>query len=125
MAKKRDDSRDSSRDDPNLPNEKSLTRRDFVKTGAAAGLGAAALLESDKTQAQGATTGAEGIEWDYEGGYRHRGRGVRGPDRGHSRQGSGCQRAGGRFQLRPWRQNAAQRVLHITRWWRPRPAPGH
>ena len=62
MAKKRD----TTRNDPKLRNEKSLSRRDFVKTGAAAGLGAAALLKPDKTQAQVSATGADGIGWDYE-----------------------------------------------------------
>ena len=47
MAKKRD----NKWNDPKLKNENGLSRRDFVKTGAAAGLGAAALLESDKAQA--------------------------------------------------------------------------
>ena len=62
MAKKRD----NKWNDPKLKNENGLSRRDFVKTGAAAGLGAAALLESDKAQAQVFATGAEGIVWDYE-----------------------------------------------------------
>ena len=62
MAKKRD----NKSNDPKLKNETGLSRRDFVKTGAAAGLGAAALLESDRTQAQLAATAAEDILWDYE-----------------------------------------------------------
>ena len=61
MAKKRDE----PRDDPKLQNEKGLSRREFVKTGAAAGLGAAALLESGVAKAQ-ASTGAEDVVWDYE-----------------------------------------------------------
>lgn len=61
MAKKRDE----TRDDPKLQNEKGLSRREFVKTGAAAGLGAAALLESGVAKAQ-ASTGAEDVVWDYE-----------------------------------------------------------
>ena len=61
MAKKRDE----ERNDPKLRNESGLSRRDFVKTGAAAGIGAAALLDSDKARAQ-ASTGAEAIAWDYE-----------------------------------------------------------
>ena len=62
MAKKRD----NKWNDPKLKNGNGLSRRDFVKTGAAAGLGAAALLESDKAQALVSATGAEGIAWDYE-----------------------------------------------------------
>jgi hypothetical protein len=61
VAKKRDD----TRDDPKLQNEKGLSRRDFVKTGAAVGLGATALMESGRAQAQ-ASTGAQDIVWDYE-----------------------------------------------------------
>ena len=57
MAKKRDHTRSGSK------SSEGLSRRDFVKTGAAAGLGAAALLESGQTQAQGA---AQDISWDYE-----------------------------------------------------------
>ena len=53
-------------DDPNLKDKKGLSRRDFVKTGAAAGLGAGALLESEKTQAQVPVTGTEDNVWDYE-----------------------------------------------------------
>ena len=62
MAKKRD----NKRNDPKLQNKSGLNRRDFVKTGAAAGLGAAALFEPEKAQAQGSATGREGIVWDYE-----------------------------------------------------------
>ena len=62
MGKKRD----NNPNDPKLQNKNSLNRRDFVKKGAAAGLGAAALLQPEKAQAQGASTGAEGIVWDYE-----------------------------------------------------------
>ena len=42
-----------------------LSRRDFVKTGAA-GLGAAAILEADSARAQGASTGADSLEWHYD-----------------------------------------------------------
>ena len=62
MARKRE----KKQNDPKLQNKNGLSRRDFVKTGAVAGLGAAALFESGGTQAQGATTGAEGMVWDYE-----------------------------------------------------------
>jgi hypothetical protein len=62
MTSKRDD----KSNDPSLKSENGLSRRDFVKTGAAAGLGAAALLESDKAQAQASVTGAADIVWDYE-----------------------------------------------------------
>ena len=47
MAKK-----DSDRDDPRLENEQGISRRDFVKTGTAAGLGAGALLTPDPARAQ-------------------------------------------------------------------------
>jgi hypothetical protein len=62
MAKNSDDARKESRQ----RNEKGLSRREFVKTGAAAGFGAAALLDSDRAKAQGASTGADAIEWHYE-----------------------------------------------------------
>ncbi len=62
MAKKRE----KKQEDPKLQNKDGLSRRDFVKTGAVAGLGAAALFESGGTRAQGATAGAEGMAWDYE-----------------------------------------------------------
>ena len=62
MAKKRE----KKQKDPKLQNKDGLSRRDFVKTSAVAGLGAAALFESGGTRAQGATTGAEGMAWDYE-----------------------------------------------------------
>ncbi len=57
--------RDDTRDDPRLQNDKGLSRRDFVKTGAAVGLGATALIESRRAQAQ-APTSAEDVVWDYE-----------------------------------------------------------
>ena len=62
MARKRDTARNA----PKLRKEKGLSRRDFVRTGAAAGLGAAALLKPDETQAQVSATGPNGISWDYE-----------------------------------------------------------
>ena len=52
--------------DPKLKNERGLNRRDFVKTGVAAGLGSGALLASDEVQAQVAATGAQETVWDYE-----------------------------------------------------------
>ena len=61
MAKKRDD----NANDSELRNKNRLSRRDFVKKGTVAGLGGAALLPSE-AQAQDASTGAEGIAWDYE-----------------------------------------------------------
>ena len=61
MTKQHDDKRDGPRPD----SDKGLSRREFVKSGAAAGLGAAALLDSGEARAQ-ASTGAEGIVWDYE-----------------------------------------------------------
>jgi len=49
------------RQDPN-----GLSRRDFVKGGAVAGLGAAVLSESEPAQAQSSATTAADINWDYE-----------------------------------------------------------
>ncbi len=59
---------DHSRNDPKLENERGLNRRDFVKTGVAAGLGAGAgaLVEPGEAQAQVSATGAEQTVWDYE-----------------------------------------------------------
>ena len=62
MAKKRDD----RQNDPKLQKKKDLSRRDFVKKGAAAGLGAAAMFDADQAHAQVAATEAEGVVWDYE-----------------------------------------------------------
>jgi FAD binding domain len=57
MTKKKSDAQDS--------HSKGLSRRDFVTTGAA-GLGAAALLDAESAAAQGASTGAAGLEWHYD-----------------------------------------------------------
>ncbi len=59
---------DTRPDDPQPKNANGLTRRDFVKTGAAAGLGAGALLAPDQADAQVevSTTGPDGTAWDYE-----------------------------------------------------------
>ena len=59
---------DGRRGHPKRKKAKSLTRRDFVKTGAAAGLGAGALLGPDQADAQVSTssTGPDDIAWDYE-----------------------------------------------------------
>ena len=62
MARKRD----NKQNNPKLQNKNGLSRRDFVKQGAVAGLGAAALFDSDQAQAQVSATGAESIVWDYE-----------------------------------------------------------
>jgi hypothetical protein len=58
MAKKNE----TGRDDPKLADEKGVSRRDLLKTGAAAGLGAAVLLEAGCTAGQGDSAAA----WDYE-----------------------------------------------------------
>ncbi len=58
MAEKRDD----RQNDPKAQNKNGLSRRDFVKKGAVAGLGAAVLFEPGEAQVP--TT--EGIAWDYE-----------------------------------------------------------
>ena len=60
MATQDDDSSTNSKS----TQKSSLSRRDFVKTGAAAGLGAGALLES--SEAQVTASAAENIVWDYE-----------------------------------------------------------
>ena len=52
--------------DPKIEKERGLNRRDFVKTGVAAGLGSGALLGSDLVQAQVSETGATQTTWDYE-----------------------------------------------------------
>ncbi len=57
---------DHPHNDPKLGNERGLNRRDFVKTGVAAGLGSGALLASDEAQAQVQTTDAQQTVWDYE-----------------------------------------------------------
>src|SRR5688572_5115958 len=59
MAKKNE----TGPDDPKLAEEKGVSRRDLLKTGAAAGLGAAVLLDAGCTDAQPGSTGAQ---WDYE-----------------------------------------------------------
>jgi hypothetical protein len=60
MAKKRG----PGRKEPKRPEQKALSRREFFKTGAAAGVGAAVLPGAG--QAQEATSGARAIRWDYE-----------------------------------------------------------
>lgn len=62
MTKKQDD----KNSDPKLQKKNGLSRRDFVKQGAVAGLGAAALLETNGAQAQDSDAGSEGVSWDYE-----------------------------------------------------------
>ena len=62
MAKR--DERQS--DGPTLENVGDLNRRDFVKTGVAAGLGSATLLESTEAQAQVSASGQEQVAWQYE-----------------------------------------------------------
>src|SRR6266550_8366230 len=55
MAKKRD----TGRKDTRRQEKKALSRRDFFKSGAAAGVGAAVLSGSGEARAQG-------IQWNYE-----------------------------------------------------------
>ena len=57
---------DHPENDPKLESERGLNRRDFVKTGVAAGLGSGALLASDEARAQIPETGAQQTVWDYE-----------------------------------------------------------
>ena len=59
MAKRRDRNKDRT---PH--GEKAVSRRDFVKTGAAAGVGAAVLSTSGTALAQ--VSPADAIKWDYE-----------------------------------------------------------
>ena len=95
--------RDTRPDDPKLEKANGLTRRDFVKTGAAAGLGAGALLEPDQVAAQvsASSTGTDDITWDYDVDVVIAGAGCVGLTGGHPRAGSRGSRAGGRFELRP------------------------
>ena len=59
-------------DDPGFENETGLNRRDFVKKGVAASLGAGAVLGPDEAQAQvpaqtrASAIGAQQTVWDYE-----------------------------------------------------------
>jgi predicted oxidoreductase len=62
MAKKRED----KRKDPKTKTENPFTRRDFLLTGAVAGLGAAVPLESGKARPQVSRALARGGDWDYE-----------------------------------------------------------
>ena len=59
MAKKRN----AGRKKPELRKEHALSRRDFFKSGAAAGVGAAVLSGTGKASAQESTSG---IQWNYE-----------------------------------------------------------
>ena len=60
MAKKCD----TGRKEPKLQNKKALSRRDFFKRGAAAGVGATVL--SGQALAQESASRARDIEWNYE-----------------------------------------------------------
>ena len=62
MAKKRGTGRKESK----LRNEKAVSRRDFFKSGAAAGVGATVLSGAGKALAQESTSGTRDIEWSYE-----------------------------------------------------------
>jgi hypothetical protein len=61
MAKKRDVVQKNRRNQ----DQKAVSRRDFVKSGAAAGVGAAAVLSSSGT-ASTQVSPAEAVRWDYE-----------------------------------------------------------
>jgi len=63
MARKTDDSK---KHDSKQQNSNGLSRRDFVKKGAVAGLGAAALAGQDGAHAQQSESGEQTITWDYE-----------------------------------------------------------
>jgi hypothetical protein len=62
MSKKNE----TGRDERERNQDKGLNRREFVKSGAAAGLGAAALAAASCAEAQRASTGAASIDWDYD-----------------------------------------------------------
>ncbi|MDA1371568.1 MAG: FAD-dependent oxidoreductase [Proteobacteria bacterium] len=62
MAKQSDDNKNKT----HPQNNKGLSRREFVKKGAVAGLGTAALVGQDGARAQTSAAGAEDISWDYE-----------------------------------------------------------
>ena len=62
MAKKRD----TGRKEPKRQKEKALNRREFFKSGAAAGVGVAVLSGPGQALAQQSSFGARGIEWNYE-----------------------------------------------------------
>ncbi|SVC13228.1 uncharacterized protein METZ01_LOCUS266082, partial [marine metagenome] len=57
---------DNPENDPKLESESGLNRRDFVKTGVAAGLSSGALLGSDDARTQLPTTRAQETDWHYE-----------------------------------------------------------
>src|SRR5687768_18556169 len=59
MAKKNE----TGRDEPKLADEKGVSRRDLLKSGAVAGIGAAALLDAGCTQSQ---SGSANATWDYD-----------------------------------------------------------
>ena len=61
MTKKQDNNHDGLK----KSHDQSLSRRDFVKTGAAASLGASALLNSGAANAQDSSS-AFNVNWDYE-----------------------------------------------------------
>jgi len=58
--------RDETRNDSARKHEGGLSRRNFVRTGAAAGLGAGALLDPGSAHAQDPDTGTQDIVWDYD-----------------------------------------------------------
>ena len=60
MARKRD----TGRKEPGQRIEKAVSRRDFIKSGASAGVGAAVI--SSAAAAKDSEFGAQNIEWNYE-----------------------------------------------------------
>ena len=57
---------DHPRNEQKLKNDRGLNRRDFVKTGAVAGLGSGVLLDSAEAQAQVPASGTQQTVWHYE-----------------------------------------------------------
>ncbi|MGD8340012.1 MAG: FAD-binding protein, partial [Gammaproteobacteria bacterium] len=51
---------------PRSEQKQRVSRRDFVTSSAAAGIGAAALLDGDSARAQGESSAARGMDWHYD-----------------------------------------------------------
>src|SRR5215470_12064612 len=66
MAKRRGNGlKEPKLQEAKLPEKKALSRRDFFRSGAAAGVGAA-VLSGREALAQQASSGTQGIVWNYE-----------------------------------------------------------
>src|ERR1700761_9270883 len=58
--------RDSGRKEPEVQAKKTVSRRDFIKSGASAGVGAAVISGTGNAAAKDSESGAQNIEWNYE-----------------------------------------------------------